>query len=121
MLDLGQRPGKRPRTQSAELKQEEADGRPTYEQHPELWFTDGNLVVVAEKTAFRIYRGVLVKHSAVLEDKLASVLDDGQIMYEGSPVLVLDDPAEWVAEMLALMFSLKTCVYLRSYRVRWLT
>ncbi len=30
---------------------------------PELWLEDGNVVVIAQQTAFRVHRGILSRHS----------------------------------------------------------
>ena len=34
----------------------------------ELWQEDGNIILVAGGTAFKVYRGLLLDHSAVFED-----------------------------------------------------
>lgn len=33
-----------------------------------LWFEDGNIIISAEDSAFRVYRGVLAKKSDVFKD-----------------------------------------------------
>ncbi|KAH8120236.1 hypothetical protein DFH11DRAFT_43573 [Phellopilus nigrolimitatus] len=37
-----------------------------------LWFDDGNVIVVAENTAFRVHKGVLSQHSVVFEEMFAT-------------------------------------------------
>ncbi|KAI0761597.1 hypothetical protein BD413DRAFT_589265 [Trametes elegans] len=41
-----------------------------YTQHPFLWFEDGNIVLVAEGTAFRVHKCILCHNSEVLQDIL---------------------------------------------------
>ncbi|KAI0783929.1 hypothetical protein BC629DRAFT_1518200 [Irpex lacteus] len=37
-------------------------------RHQHLWFEDGNVVLVAETTGFRVYRGLLARHSEIFHD-----------------------------------------------------
>ncbi|PIL26538.1 hypothetical protein GSI_12296 [Ganoderma sinense ZZ0214-1] len=54
------------------------------QRHPEIWFDDGNIVLVAEKTAFRIYRGLLVAQSTVFSDMFASSTSSPHETFDGS-------------------------------------
>ncbi|KAF8145623.1 hypothetical protein K438DRAFT_1425906, partial [Mycena galopus ATCC 62051] len=38
----------------------------------DLWFEDGNIVIQAGNSQFRVYRGVLAKRSSVFQDMLSS-------------------------------------------------
>ncbi len=40
--------------------------------HPEIWFNDGNIILVAGGTAFRVYRGLLAAQSIVFCDMFSS-------------------------------------------------
>ncbi|KAI0783917.1 hypothetical protein BC629DRAFT_1440631 [Irpex lacteus] len=40
-------------------------------KHPNLWFEDGNVILVAETTGFCVYQGMLTKHSEVFRERLA--------------------------------------------------
>lgn len=68
----------------------------------ELWFDDGNLVLAAGGTAFRVYKGILAKSSPVLADVLSEPQPE---KCEGCDVLHLrgDDPVD-VARVLELIF-----------------
>ena len=38
------------------------------EHHPEFWFEDGNIILIAQHTGFRIFRGLLAVQSTVFAD-----------------------------------------------------
>lgn len=65
----------------AAVKQEYARGEP--------WFEDGNIVLVAQDTAFRVHRGILSKASEVLCDMLALHQPADAETLEGCPVVRL--------------------------------
>ena len=41
-----------------------------FERVHSLWFEDGNVVIIADKTAFRIHRSILRRHSDIITDHL---------------------------------------------------
>ncbi|KAH6907598.1 hypothetical protein BKA70DRAFT_1283490 [Coprinopsis sp. MPI-PUGE-AT-0042] len=72
----------------------------------DFWFEDGNLVLQAEGTQFKIHKGLLARHSVVLRDMLSlpqppqHAMDD---VVEGCPVVCLSDKARhWSAVLGAL-------------------
>lgn len=44
------------------------DGQEMRRRDEKLWHEDGNIVLVARNVEFRVYRGVLSKHSSVFAD-----------------------------------------------------
>ncbi|KAJ6519009.1 hypothetical protein C8R45DRAFT_885247 [Mycena sanguinolenta] len=61
----------------------------------EVWISDGNVVLQAENTQFRVHLGVLARHSAVFRDMqgLAQTTDERSV--EGCPIIQLsDDPTD---------------------------
>ena len=58
---------------------------------PDLWLEDGNIVLVARDTAFRVYRGLLVKQSTVLADMFATGNPTADESLDGCPVVRLPD------------------------------
>lgn len=38
------------------------------ERHPEFWFFDGSIVLVAERTMFRVHKAFLARHSVFFRD-----------------------------------------------------
>ncbi|KAJ7292221.1 hypothetical protein C8J57DRAFT_1274861 [Mycena rebaudengoi] len=57
----------------------------------DIWFDDGSIVLQAETTQFRIYKGTLSSHSTVLKDLIANMKENKGV--DGCPLLHLDDKA----------------------------
>ncbi|KAL1677260.1 hypothetical protein EV122DRAFT_291298 [Schizophyllum commune] len=92
------RPGKRART-------EDANPGPI-KRSEKIWFDDGNLVVQAEQTQFRVHKGVLAKHSIFFRDlKDVPQPDTADTSVDGCPVVVLQDEAEAVEYMLVVIYD----------------
>ncbi len=77
-------------------------------KHPDLWFEDGNTILIAETTGFCVYRGVLARHSEVFRDMFQIPQPPTA---DGSPegyriVHLSDDGADEVAIVLELLFGL---------------
>ncbi|KAI0308662.1 hypothetical protein OF83DRAFT_1288888 [Amylostereum chailletii] len=76
--------------------------------HPDLWFEDGNVVLLAGDTSLKIYHGVLTLHSAVLEQRLIAASNAShpptyaRMMY---PALHLNKTAFDIGTMLDWMFN----------------
>jgi hypothetical protein len=67
------------------------------------WFDDGNIVLEAELTQFRVYRGILSAHSAIFKDMFALAQSSGEGYVEGCPVVHLSDSAEDVRIVLEVL------------------
>ena len=61
---------------------------------PTLWFDDGNIVLVARNTAFRIYRGLIASQSTVFSDMLVSSCASADETFDGCPTVQLSDSPE---------------------------
>ena len=72
-------------------------------RHEELWFDDGNLVLVARDTAFRIYRGLIASQSTVFSDMLVSSCASADETFEGCPTVQLSDSPEDLAHFLRVL------------------
>jgi hypothetical protein len=70
-----------------------------------LWFEDGNLILEAEDTRFRVYRGILVKHSAVFHDILSIPQSSTQELFEGLPVIRVHDSSEDITYLLRALYE----------------
>ncbi|KAF9463025.1 hypothetical protein BDZ94DRAFT_1309134 [Collybia nuda] len=73
----------------------------------EPWFDDGNIILVTDedKTAFRLHRGVLGRHSEVFEDMfcIPQPVSHGTDIYDGCQVVcVYDLPSEFSTLITAL-------------------
>ena len=64
------------------------------ESDRELWFADGNVVLLARDAAFKVHRGQLGRHSEVFRD-LFSLPAPTLEMIDGCPWVELhDDPSD---------------------------
>ncbi|KAJ6509160.1 hypothetical protein C8R47DRAFT_1004104 [Mycena vitilis] len=58
----------------------------------ELWFEDGNIVIQAGNSKYRVYRGVLAAHSPVFADMISLPQPADSEVVEGCPFVRLPDP-----------------------------
>lgn len=76
------------------------------ECHNDFWFRDGNIVVVAQESSFRMYLNILARHSDVprefLNDEALAALPDWS---ENCPVLCTDDKASALAQLLQIIYD----------------
>ncbi|KAI0784158.1 hypothetical protein C8Q75DRAFT_397623 [Abortiporus biennis] len=81
---------------------------------PELWFDDGTIVIRAEDTLFRVYAGQLSRCSAVFKDTFSlpqpPLGDDANEVYEGTPLVVLNDSAADMEAFLLAIFDVQCCL-----------
>ncbi|KAJ7625883.1 hypothetical protein FB45DRAFT_991463 [Roridomyces roridus] len=62
---------------------------------PDLWFHDGNVVIIAGSIAFKVHRGPLERHSEVFDTLFSIPQPKDQDLYEGCPWLeVYDCPSD---------------------------
>ena len=59
----------------------------------EIWFEDGNIIVIAEDTAFRLYKGILSAASPVFKDLFSVPQPEDAETMDGCPVVHLADSA----------------------------
>ena len=75
------------------------------EKHPELWWEDGNVVLVAGKKGFKAHRSVLSRKSAIFNDMFAVSGQSPQDTFECIPVVHLADDPEELAYFLDAMYN----------------
>jgi hypothetical protein len=87
------------------------------ERAEELWFKDGNIVLRAEDTVFRLYKGILAANSSVFHTMLdlpQSAVNHEE-MYEDCPLVHMPDSAYETREFLKAMclkfVTLVSCVW----------
>ena len=70
---------------------------PAPAKHPEYWFRDGNMVLVAkQRTAFRVHASALGRKSPVFNDVLGIPQPEAQDLMDGCPVVhIADDPDDF--------------------------
>ena len=117
-----ERPAKRPRSSDnaspSDTSNREASGSTQssspnplgLQRHKELWFEDGNVVLVAQDTAFRVFRGLLAEHSTVFADMFATSSPASEETLDGCPVVRLSDSSHDLAHLLRVVVPTKdTC------------
>lgn len=61
----------------------------------DIWFEDGNVILVAEKVAFKVHRGQLGRHSDVFHDLFSIPQPLDQPLFDGcSMVELYDSPSD---------------------------
>jgi len=60
---------------------------------PDIWFEDGSIVLQAELTQFRVYRGILSANSPIFRDMFSLPQPNEGELVEGCPVVTLFDSA----------------------------
>ncbi|KDR69183.1 hypothetical protein GALMADRAFT_77644 [Galerina marginata CBS 339.88] len=74
----------------------------------DMWFDDGNIVLQAGMTQFRVHRGIIARHSSVFKDMFAMAQPTGELEIEGCAVVhVMDTPQDWRNVLVVLYDSLK--------------
>ena len=90
------------------LSDTDVDGtRKDIQHHGKLWFKDGNIVLLAGTTAFKLHQGVLSHHSTVFCDMFALPQPPSSEAeeFEGCPCVVLQDDPEQLAEFLSVLYD----------------
>ncbi|KAI1795317.1 hypothetical protein LXA43DRAFT_1080215 [Ganoderma leucocontextum] len=76
----------------------------TLNRHPEFWFDDGTIVLVlAQQTGFRIYRGLLASQSTIFADMLAASSSSSDEILDECPVVQLADSPQDLAHLLGVL------------------
>ena len=69
----------------------------------ELWFDDGNIVLIAKDVGFRIFRSLLEKQSPVFSDMFAFASPRAGEAYDGCPIVHLSDSPEDMRHLLRIL------------------
>lgn len=100
-----QRPEKRKRTSSlAEA------GTSLSFTRSEVWFDDGNVVLRAKDTRFRVHQGILCNNSPIFNDMFVVASADPGASHEMPPVVELQDDPVDVERMLRALYD-RSCVF----------
>jgi hypothetical protein len=78
---------------SAKRRRIDEDDGPGKVTRSKVWFADGNLVIQAESTQFRVHGSVLSMHSSVLKDCFEIPQPTEQETVEGCPLVHMPDYA----------------------------
>ena len=81
---------------------------PDFTPSLDLWYKDGSVVLVTEKTAFRVHTTILAANCEVFRD-MANIPQpsdgDGSEMYEKCPVIRLGDTATDMKHFLQALYD----------------
>ncbi|KAI1795345.1 hypothetical protein LXA43DRAFT_992385 [Ganoderma leucocontextum] len=91
-----------------------AKGQETFTRHVDFWLEDGNLILLAGTTALRVYRGLLVKKSAVFADMFAAGSLDASETFDGCPVVRLSDHPEDLRDFLQYLIPCSDLVLIKG-------
>ncbi|KDQ59525.1 hypothetical protein JAAARDRAFT_68161 [Jaapia argillacea MUCL 33604] len=88
-------PLKRPRTEDSAKTQD----RPPI-LRSDVWYDDGNIIVIAESTQFKVFKGKLSEASTIFQDMFLVSTPSTDDVLDGCPVIHISDSAEDVRHML---------------------
>ncbi|GBE89301.1 hypothetical protein SCP_1503090 [Sparassis crispa] len=74
-------------------------------QDTEFWFADGNIVLIAGDTAFRVHQGVLARHSDIFRDLFIVPQPVEQDMLFNCPLVRLSDSPSDLRYLLRLLYD----------------
>lgn len=95
---------------SAECAQDGSD----VQRHEELWFEDGNIVLIAQSTAFKVHRSVLSRRSGVFQHLLTLPQPAVVDKIDGVPMVVLHDQAHELAALLDAIYYGTRCGFIHQ-------
>ncbi|TCD68730.1 hypothetical protein EIP91_010014, partial [Steccherinum ochraceum] len=105
-MDFDPRPPKRPRLHSqADFSQPLRERMKTKYERGDLWLDDGNIVLVAEGTAFRVHQSILSRNSEVFRDMFTLPQPEGTETCHGCPVVHLQDSKKELLHVLLALFD----------------
>ncbi|KAL4246431.1 hypothetical protein ABKN59_009645 [Abortiporus biennis] len=84
----------------------EEDVKPA-ERCKEFWFEDGNIILLAEETSFRVHKTFLSRHSTVFNDilNIPQTQDSLCTQVDGCPTIYLSDSKEDIHCMLSVLYD----------------
>ncbi|KAI0820490.1 hypothetical protein BC628DRAFT_1396658 [Trametes gibbosa] len=88
-------------------------------RHPEYWFNDGSIVVVAQETGYRIHKSILARHSEVFCDLFSVPQTSADDHLDGCPVVRISDPSVDFSNLLKAFYdTARDCsLYQRDQRL----
>ncbi|KAH9835468.1 uncharacterized protein C8Q71DRAFT_859090 [Rhodofomes roseus] len=87
-----------------------------FEHDDKFWYEDGNVILVAERVGFRVYKGLLAAQSDVLRELFSDSHPADAQRIDGSPVVYVPDRAEEVRSLLSVLVEGKSYITKRDVR-----
>ena len=91
-------------TPSTKRKRELENGEFVTTTRSDLWLPDGNVIVQAEGTQYKVHRSILAIHSSVFDDMFSIPQPSGGPLVEGCPIVHLSDTAGDITIMLDAIY-----------------
>ncbi|KAJ7612187.1 hypothetical protein FB45DRAFT_843489 [Roridomyces roridus] len=88
----------------------------TPQRAAELWFEDGNIVIQAGNSMFRVYRGILAGTSPIFRDMLSFPQPPEAELVEGCPLVRLPDAGSEVSVFLRAIFDSNLSICLNFFK-----
>lgn len=79
-------------------------------RHTGLWFEDGNIVIQAQHTVYKVHKSLLCRESPLFADTLSLPQSAVQVpdeVYDACPLLRVQEPAEGITVLLQALFDPK--------------
>ncbi|KAI0756281.1 hypothetical protein C8Q80DRAFT_1127689 [Daedaleopsis nitida] len=94
-------PAKRPRTEDT------SEGQDEIRKDEQLWFEDGNIVIIAQHSAFCVHKGVLSRHSETFSGlfTVPQPAEDSIERMDGCPVVHVSDSAHDFKHLLHVLYD----------------
>ncbi|KAF8193314.1 hypothetical protein BJ912DRAFT_960647, partial [Pholiota molesta] len=77
----------------------------TIVRHPEFYFADGSVVIIVERTAFRVHQSVLARHSDVFSDMWDVPQPMKTELYDGCPTVILSDSVNDFVDVMRVIYD----------------
>lgn len=74
-------------------------------QHHDFWYSDGSVVLIVEKTGFRIHQSVLTRYSDVFADLFTVPQPENAGQIGGCPVVHLPDSLPDFLDLLKALYN----------------
>lgn len=71
----------------------------------DIWFRDGNVVLVASGFAFKVHKGQLSRHSEIFQDLFGVPQPQDQPLFDGCPFVELHDTPSDVLHLLRALYD----------------
>ncbi|KAI0089236.1 hypothetical protein BDY19DRAFT_906140 [Irpex rosettiformis] len=97
---------------SPKIRRTEAPQIPGHES-VNYYFDDGNVIIFAPNTRFRVHQGVLSKHSSYFRDIFAALPVDGGETLDECPVVRVEESPQTVKWLLDTMYDGADCAILK--------
>lgn len=73
--------------------------------HPDLWFDDGSIIIIAGSVSFCVHRSNLCTHSTVFADMFGVPQPADQARSKGCPILKIPDSEEDMSCLLKALYN----------------